>query len=142
MKTLDPSEHDVEVLENVWIPLPDGGRMAARIWLPAGARERPAPAIFEYLPYRKRDLMRTRDDINHGWLAAQGFACVRVDMRGSGESDGLLLDQYREQELTDGEDLIKQATSAQLKTKLKNIQTAARTAAGSTKALHRGFSVK
>ena len=90
MKTLDPSEHDVEVLENVWIPLPDGGRMAARIWLPAGARERPAPAIFEYLPYRKRDLMRTRDDINHGWLAAQGFACVRVDMRGSGESDGLL----------------------------------------------------
>ena len=106
MKTLDPSEHDVEVLENVWIPLPDGGRMAARIWLPAGARERPAPAIFEYLPYRKRDLMRTRDDINHGWLAAQGFACVRVDMRGSGESDGLLLDQYREQELADGEEAL------------------------------------
>ena len=87
----------------MWIPLPDGTRLAARIWLPSGARETPVPAIFEYLPYRKRDLTRQRDDLTHGWFAAHGYACVRVDMRGSGESDGVLQDQYREQELADGE---------------------------------------
>ncbi|MGF1466931.1 MAG: CocE/NonD family hydrolase [Sandaracinaceae bacterium] len=103
METIDPAAHGVEILENVWIPLPDGSRLAARLWLPPGARERPVPALFEYLPYRKRDLTRYRDDLNHGWLASHGLACVRVDMRGSGESDGILVDQYREQELSDGE---------------------------------------
>lgn len=103
MRHLDPDAHGVEQIENVWIPLPDGARLAARVWLPEGARERPVPAIFEYLPYRKRDLTRQRDDLTHGWFAAQGYACVRVDMRGSGESDGVLVDQYREQELADGE---------------------------------------
>jgi putative CocE/NonD family hydrolase len=103
MQFVDPSDHGVEVLENVWIPLPDGQRLAARIWLPEGARDRPVPAIFEYLPYRKRDLTRLRDDLTHGWFSSHGYACVRVDMRGSGESEGILRDQYREQELADGE---------------------------------------
>ncbi|HKJ51793.1 MAG TPA: CocE/NonD family hydrolase, partial [Gammaproteobacteria bacterium] len=44
-----------KVLENEWIPLKDGRRLAARIWLPTGAAKKPAPAILEYLPYRKRD---------------------------------------------------------------------------------------
>jgi len=103
VKYLNPSEHGVEILENVWIPLADGSRLAARIWLPRGAAVRPVPALFEYLPYRKRDLTRHRDDLTHGWFAAHGYACVRVDMRGSGESDGVIVDQYREQELADGE---------------------------------------
>jgi len=104
---IDPTEYGVEVLENEWIPLPDGQRMAARIWLPRDARQRPVPAIFEYLPYRKRDLTRHRDDLTHGWFASHGYACVRVDMRGSGESDGVIRDQYREQELADGEEAIR-----------------------------------
>ncbi|HJL16991.1 MAG TPA: CocE/NonD family hydrolase [Sandaracinaceae bacterium LLY-WYZ-13_1] len=103
MKTIDANAHGVEILENVWIPLPDGQRLAARIFLPPGAREHPVPALFEYIPYRKRDLTRVRDGITHGWFAAHGYACVRVDMRGSGDSDGVLRDQYREQELADGE---------------------------------------
>ncbi|HJK99548.1 MAG TPA: CocE/NonD family hydrolase [Polyangiaceae bacterium LLY-WYZ-14_1] len=106
---IDPAAHGVETLENVWIPLPGGQRMAARVWLPPGARDgsRPAPAVFEYLPYRKRDLTRVRDDLTHGWFAAHGLCAVRVDMRGSGESDGVLTDQYREQELRDGEAAIR-----------------------------------
>ncbi len=103
MEFVDPSEHGVESLEHVWIPLPDGQKLAARIWLPKGAREKPVPALFEYLPYRKRDLTRLRDELTHGWFASHGYACVRVDMRGSGEADGVIRDQYREQELADGE---------------------------------------
>ena len=40
-----------KIIENTWIPLPDGRKLAARIWLPETG---PSPAILEYLPYRKR----------------------------------------------------------------------------------------
>jgi predicted acyl esterase len=50
------------VIENEWIPLPDGRRLSARIWLPKDASKNPVPAIFEYLPYRKRDGTAPRDD--------------------------------------------------------------------------------
>jgi predicted acyl esterase len=45
----------VREIENLWIPMPDGVKLAARIWLPEDAEDDPAPAILEYLPYRKRD---------------------------------------------------------------------------------------
>ena len=51
---------DIEVIENVFIPLKDGTRLAARLWLPEVAL-RPAPAALEYIPYRKRDGTRGRD---------------------------------------------------------------------------------
>lgn len=94
--------HKVEVIEHAYIPLPDGQRLAARIWLPESAHEKPVPAIIEYIPYRKRDLTRERDTINFPYLAGHGYACIRVDLRGSGDSDGILRDQYLEQEQSDG----------------------------------------
>ena len=45
----------VREIENVWIPMPDGVRLAARVWLPADAERHPVPAIVECIPYRKRD---------------------------------------------------------------------------------------
>nr|WP_305907414.1 CocE/NonD family hydrolase [Methylomarinum sp. Ch1-1]MDP4520164.1 CocE/NonD family hydrolase [Methylomarinum sp. Ch1-1] len=104
MRQFEPSDLPcrVDIIENLWIPLADGGRLAARLWLPAGAEQSPAPAIFEYIPYRKRDMTRVRDAVNHGYLAGHGYACIRVDLRGSGDSDGVMVDQYREQELSDG----------------------------------------
>jgi uncharacterized protein len=93
-------------IENAWIPLPDGTRLAARIWLPHDAAARPAPAILEYLPYRKRDGTRERDALTHPWFAARGYAGVRVDLRGSGDSEGLLADEYSPQELADGLEVI------------------------------------
>ena len=87
----------VREIENVWIPLADGTRLAARIWLPEDAEAEPVPAILEYLPYRKRDgTARARCQPTHPYFAGHGYACVRVDMRGSGESDGVLLDEYSE----------------------------------------------
>src|SRR5215472_18696558 len=102
MKIADRFPHAVTVIENCWIPMPDGCRLAVRIWLPAGAERSPVPAILEYIPYRKRDFTRARDEPMHRWFAAHGYAAVRVDVRGSGESDGLLRDEYSEEELADG----------------------------------------
>jgi len=93
----------VRVVENLFIPLADGARLAARVWFPEAAR---APAILEYIPYRKRDGTRGRDEPMHGWFAANGYVAVRVDMRGSGESDGLLEDEYLPRELEDACEVI------------------------------------
>ena len=91
----------VEEVENLWIELSDGCRLAARMWLPVDAKEDPVPAILEYLPYRKRDGTAERDALTHPYFAGHGYACVRVDMRGNGESDGLMWDEYLEQEQDD-----------------------------------------
>ena len=96
----------IEVIENLWIPLADGTRLAARMWRPDDAEQHPAPAILEYIPYRKRDGTRGRDEPMHGFFAAQGYAAIRVDMRGSGDSDGLLDDEYLRQEQDDAIEVI------------------------------------
>lgn len=102
MKEVADFPHAVQCKEHIWIELPHGRRLAARMWMPVEAEENPVPAILEYLPYRKRDLTRARDQINHPYLAGHGYACLRVDIIGSGESDGVLVDEYTEEELADG----------------------------------------
>ena len=82
----------VRVVEHLVIPMPDGIKLAARLWLPAG--EEAVPAILEYIPYRKREGTRGRDDAMHGWFAEAGYAAIRVDLRGSGDSEGHLDDEY------------------------------------------------
>src|SRR5215472_18235082 len=91
----------VREIENLYITLSDGCQLAARIWLPVDAEQKPVPAILEYLPYRKRDGTAERDHLTHPYFAGNGYACIRVDMRGSGESDGLLEDEYLKQEQDD-----------------------------------------
>ncbi|MFC4350295.1 CocE/NonD family hydrolase [Fodinicurvata halophila] len=95
------------VEEETWMTLPDGCRLALRIWRPKDSDESPVPAIMEYLPYRKRDLTAERDVGMHAYWAGHGYAGVRVDMRGSGESDGVLLDEYLQQELDDGVEVLR-----------------------------------
>jgi uncharacterized protein len=96
----------VREIVNTDIPLSDGTRLAARIWIPEDAEADPVPAILEYLPYRKRDGTSERDALTHPYFAGHGYACVRVDMRGSGESEGLLLDEYLKQEQDDAIEVI------------------------------------
>lgn len=88
------------------ISMPDGTRLSARVWMPEGTETRPVPAILEFLPYRKRDGTAQRDQITHPWFAQQGYACLRVDMRGCGESEGLFDDEYSPQEMQDALDTI------------------------------------
>lgn len=106
LRTVCDFPEEVTVVENIFIPLSDGQRLAARLWLPKSAGDVPVPAIMEYIPYRKRDITRARDALTHPYLAGHGYACVRVDLRGSGDSDGVLEDQYLEQEQADGVEAI------------------------------------
>ena len=96
----------VREIENLFIPLSDGCQLAARIWLPENAQRHPVPAILEYIPYRKRDFMRARDEPIHHYFAGHGYAAVRVDLRGSGDSDGVLMDEYLQQEQADAVEVI------------------------------------
>jgi uncharacterized protein len=96
----------IEEVEHFTIELSDGTRLAARRWLPIGADDAPVPAVLEYIPYRKRDKTSGRDALSHPYVAGHGYACVRVDLRGSGESDGVLTDEYLPQELDDGLEIL------------------------------------
>ncbi|MCB5168735.1 CocE/NonD family hydrolase [Streptomyces bambusae] len=86
--------------EDVRIPLPDGTRLYARIWRPV--TDVPVPALLEYLPYRLTDWTAPRDRQRHPWYAGHGYASVRVDLRGHGNSEGRPGDEYDAQELADG----------------------------------------
>lgn len=101
MNTVKKFPRKVREIANTFITMPDGVQLAARIWLPADAETRPVPMILEHLPYRKRDGTHVRDALTHPYIAGHGYACVRVDMRGNGDSQGLMADEYTQPELDD-----------------------------------------
>ncbi len=100
------SLREIEEIPDFGIRLSDGCRLSARVWLPEDAKDHPVPVILEYLPYRKRDGTAARDALTHPWFAKRGYACVRVDMRGNGDSEGLMADEYTQQELDDAVEVI------------------------------------
>ena len=106
MRTVTALPYEVHETEHTTIPLSDGTHLAARIWRPDPDEAGPVPAVLEFIPYRKRDHTAVRDSVHHPYLAGHGYAGVRVDLRGSGESDGVLTDEYLEQELLDAEEVL------------------------------------
>jgi uncharacterized protein len=96
-----PQPLPVSEIEGLWIPLSDGARLSARLWLPPGADAAPVPAVVEVSPYRHADHTRRRDSVRHPYFAEHGYASLRIDIRGSGASDGVLLDEYTEREQED-----------------------------------------
>ncbi|HEX2025475.1 MAG TPA: CocE/NonD family hydrolase [Actinomycetota bacterium] len=88
------------------IPLADGTHLAATLYLP-GEGTGPWPAILEYLPYRKDDWTLERDLELYPYVVDRGYVGARVDIRGTGRSDGRLPDgEYSEQEQRDGLEVI------------------------------------
>jgi predicted acyl esterase len=101
-----PEPLGVEHIENLFVPTGDGERLAVELWLPAGARARPAPVVLEAIPYRKRDRYRAYDRLWGQTLASRGVAYARLDCRGSGDSTGFLADEYLPREQQDAAEAI------------------------------------
>ncbi|MER9939241.1 CocE/NonD family hydrolase [Mesorhizobium sp. M0088] len=100
---------EVEVRDHVLIKMSDGVQLSARIWLPKV--DQPLPALLEYEPYRKGDSPYRNADgtmrmTHHAWYAAHGYGSVLVDIRGTGDSDGLTSDEYSLQERSDAVEVI------------------------------------
>ncbi|MEC8980165.1 MAG: CocE/NonD family hydrolase [SAR324 cluster bacterium] len=106
MKIKTEFPYKTRIIRHCWINMPDGCRLSARIWLPDNAEKEPVPAIMEYIPYRKNDGTALRDSLYHPYFAGHGYAAIRVDMRGSGDSEGVMLDEYLAQELDDAVSVI------------------------------------
>lgn len=83
---------------HVWIPLPDGMRLAARLFLPEAL---PAPVVVDALPYRMDDLTSSYDEEYRRICEEGGFAVCRIDLRGTGSSEGIAVDEYPPQEQAD-----------------------------------------
>ncbi len=68
----------------------DSLRLCTKLWFRSDllAGSCAMPVILEYLPYRLRDWTSRRDECRHSHFALKGFVSVRVDIRGSGDSDG------------------------------------------------------
>ena len=94
-----PDPVPVREIENDWIVRPDGVRLAVSLWLPDVAA--PVPVVLESIPYRKRDSTRGYSTWWGRKLAERGVAYARLDCRGSGDSGGLLVDEYLPQEQAD-----------------------------------------
>ncbi len=95
-------------MEQAWIPMKDGVRLAATLYMPDGAKvDEKFPALLEYLPYRKDDGTAAGDYPKHAYFARRGYVGVRVDIRGFGASEGVPPErEYSEQEQVDGEQVI------------------------------------
>lgn len=101
LSTQSTFPHPVEIHADITIPLADGCWLHARAWIPEDAIDNPVPALVEYAPFRHRDFTAPRDALIHPWFAGHGYASLRVELRGSGDSGGLPQDEYVLQEQDD-----------------------------------------
>ncbi len=105
---LDGSLADDSIeFREAWIPMPDGVRLAADLWIPEGGEaDATYPVLLEYLPYRKNE-SRSRNYSMNSYFVERGYVVARVDIRGSGVSEGKLIEyEYTDQEQEDGEVVI------------------------------------
>ncbi len=98
-----PPKYKVRVERFVQVPVRDGVKLAADLIRPDV--EGKFPAIIEYIPYRKDDATFGINDAHH-YFAERGFIGVRLDVRGTGSSEGVNTDEYMPVEQTDGFDSI------------------------------------
>jgi len=90
---------------HIMIPTRDGIRLAANLFRPV--TDDKVPVVVEYTPYRKDDLRGATRDFGHFYLAERGIASVQLDVRGTGGSEGIVIDEYQyPQEQEDAYDAI------------------------------------
>jgi uncharacterized protein len=102
--------HTVAALRDVRIPVSDGLELSANLWLPEPAADGSGPdrfpAMLEMIPYRKDDWRAASDEARGEYLAARGYAFCRLDIRGTGSSPGIALDEYTARETQDGAEVV------------------------------------
>jgi len=101
-----PPEYGIS-MEEVWITMPDGVRLAADLHRPTGdVEDKKFPVLLEYLPYRKTEA-RSGSYSMYSYFVQRGYVVARVDIRGTGNSEGRLIPyEYSDQEHEDGEAVI------------------------------------
>jgi uncharacterized protein len=97
------SQYNVRVVRHVKIPMSDGTRLDTHMVMPDAPGR--FPAVFDYYPYRKDDLSAEAMRYHH-YLARRGFVALRLDVRGTGSSEGLAADEYSLQEQLDAVEAI------------------------------------
>jgi putative CocE/NonD family hydrolase len=97
-------ESDMIVEHDVGVVAGDGVRLSVDVYRPRAPGR--FPAILEHIPYRKDDLRAIEDRSQNSFLVGEGFACVRLDVRGTGSSGGIAEDEYTEREQQDGVDVV------------------------------------
>ncbi len=97
-------------IERGWLTMPDGVRLSVTYFLPKPqAPDEKFPVLLELLPYRKDDLFYLRDYPLYSWFARQGYAMAKVDVRGTGSSEGAVPErEYSDAELDDAVQLVAQ----------------------------------
>ena len=103
----------VLLVKDVRIPVRDGTRLAADLYVPSersapetrASRGGELPVVMDYLPYRKDEVAPGYARMYHE-IARHGYVVARVDIRGTGGSDGVAVDEYVAQEQLDGYDCV------------------------------------
>ncbi len=93
--------YPVHIDRRVFVPMEDGVRLALTLYLPDAPGDGPFPTVVESIPYRKDDEFMAADYRTYTYLAQRGFAGARIDIRGTGASTGIIVDEYVEREQLD-----------------------------------------
>lgn len=97
------ASYDFTFIKDQWLAMPDGIRLSVSYWIPKQKKAgEHFPVVLEVLPYRKDDSQYTFDYPLRSYFARRGIAYARVDLRGTGSSEGITPDrEYSDQELAD-----------------------------------------
>lgn len=101
-RVVESFPYDVEVIDHVGVTTSDGAVLSMKLWMPVQKqRGQRFGAVLEAIPYRKDDICLQDDSVRMAYVAGHGFICARLDLRGSGDSHGVLDDEYSGREQLD-----------------------------------------
>ncbi|MEZ4711062.1 MAG: CocE/NonD family hydrolase [Caldilineaceae bacterium] len=102
-----PDLYEVHILYNVRIPTRDGLELSANLFMPVARQPNETfPAVLEMIPYRKDGWRYITDHRLMTYLAERGYVGCRLDIRGTGSSQGIAWDEYTVEETQDGYDAV------------------------------------
>jgi uncharacterized protein len=103
---VDPADLGLDVRSDVRVPARDGIELSVNLFLPRGLGAGRVPTVLNTDPYRKDDWSAGWDLSLASYLAHNGYAYCRLDVRGTGSSGGVPMDEYTVEETNDGHDVV------------------------------------